>query len=234
MVTVLGCAAVLVIAHDAGAQILPEQPISAAGGHIVLAQRCRRRSRLKIPASSTTSVTNSARCAICVSVSDGDSAPPITCRCSRRCVSIRPRARGLRVASACGHGRRAASTSRWAACRRPWRDVADCVRQHESADGQPLAYRYHVDQPDALPGTPDDSAARARLAVAIPVGNNVDGPGLPLVNTSRWIRACRCMARWHDRVDRRGNRRSPRSHGSGTTTAAARWRAAPCCGRPPR
>ena len=33
----LGCAAlVLAIAHDAGAQILPEQPISVAGGHIVL------------------------------------------------------------------------------------------------------------------------------------------------------------------------------------------------------
>ena len=35
-VTVLGCAVlVLAAGRDAGAQILPEQPISVAGGHVV-------------------------------------------------------------------------------------------------------------------------------------------------------------------------------------------------------
>ena len=55
--------------------------------------------------------------------------------------------------------------------------------------GQPLAYQYLTSiRPDALPGTPDDllrMRARGWLS-RFPVGNSVDGPGLPLVNTSRW------------------------------------------------
>jgi len=55
--------------------------------------------------------------------------------------------------------------------------------------GQPLAYQYLTSiRPDALPGTPDDllrMRARGWLS-RFPVGNGVDGPGLPLVNTSRW------------------------------------------------
>ena len=55
--------------------------------------------------------------------------------------------------------------------------------------GQPLAYQYLTSiRPDALPGPPDDllrMRGRGWLS-RFPVGNNVDGPGLPLVNTSRW------------------------------------------------
>jgi hypothetical protein len=55
--------------------------------------------------------------------------------------------------------------------------------------GQPLAYQYLTSiRPDALPGTPDDllrMRGRGWLS-RFPVGNSVDGPGLPLVSTSRW------------------------------------------------
>ena len=55
--------------------------------------------------------------------------------------------------------------------------------------GQPLAYQYLVSiRPDSLPATTDDllrMRGRGWLS-RFPVGNNVDGPGLPLVNTSRW------------------------------------------------
>ena len=55
--------------------------------------------------------------------------------------------------------------------------------------GQPLAYQYLTSiRPDALPGTADDllrMRGRGWLS-RFPVGNAVDGPGLPLVNTSRW------------------------------------------------
>lgn len=55
--------------------------------------------------------------------------------------------------------------------------------------GQPLAYQYLTSiRPDALPATPDDllrMRGRGWLS-RFPIGNNVDGPGLPLVSTSRW------------------------------------------------
>jgi hypothetical protein len=55
--------------------------------------------------------------------------------------------------------------------------------------GQPLAYQYLVSiRPDSLPATTDDllrMRGRGWLS-RFPVGNNIDGPGLPLVNTSRW------------------------------------------------
>jgi hypothetical protein len=55
--------------------------------------------------------------------------------------------------------------------------------------GQPLAYQYLTSiRPDALPATPDDllrMRARGWLS-RFPVGNQFEAPGLPLVNTSRW------------------------------------------------
>src|SRR5688572_3418548 len=55
--------------------------------------------------------------------------------------------------------------------------------------GQPLAYQYLTSiRPDALPATPDDllrMRGRGWLS-RFPVGNDVEAPGLPLVNTSRW------------------------------------------------
>jgi hypothetical protein len=55
--------------------------------------------------------------------------------------------------------------------------------------GQPLAYQYLTSiKPDALPGSTDDllrMRGRGWLS-RFPVGNAADGPGLPLVNTSRW------------------------------------------------
>jgi hypothetical protein len=55
--------------------------------------------------------------------------------------------------------------------------------------GQPLAYQYLTSiKPDALPGSTDDllrMRGRGWLS-RFPVGNAVDGPGVPLVNTSRW------------------------------------------------
>jgi hypothetical protein len=55
--------------------------------------------------------------------------------------------------------------------------------------GQPLAYQYLTSiRPDALPGNADDLLRmRGRgWRSRFPVGNGDEGPGLPLVNTSRW------------------------------------------------
>jgi hypothetical protein len=55
--------------------------------------------------------------------------------------------------------------------------------------GQPLAYQYLTSiRPDALPATADDLLRmRGRGWLSnFPVGNTDPGPGLPLVNTSRW------------------------------------------------
>lgn len=55
--------------------------------------------------------------------------------------------------------------------------------------GQPLAYQYLTSiRPDALPAAPDDLLRmRGRgWRSSFPVGNTVPGPGLPIVNTSRW------------------------------------------------
>jgi hypothetical protein len=55
--------------------------------------------------------------------------------------------------------------------------------------GQPLAYQYLTSiRPDALPATADDllrMRGRGWLS-RFPVGNDVDAPGLPLINTSHW------------------------------------------------
>jgi hypothetical protein len=55
--------------------------------------------------------------------------------------------------------------------------------------GQPLAYQYLMSiRPDALPATNDDLLRmRGRGWLSnFPVGNTVEAPGLPMVNTSRW------------------------------------------------
>ena len=55
--------------------------------------------------------------------------------------------------------------------------------------GQPLAYQYLMSiRPDALPATNDDLLRmRGRGWLSnFPVGNQVEAPGLPMVNTSRW------------------------------------------------
>jgi hypothetical protein len=55
--------------------------------------------------------------------------------------------------------------------------------------GQPLAYQYLTSiRADALPATADDllrMRGRGWLS-RFPIGNDVEAPGLPLVNTSRW------------------------------------------------
>ena len=55
--------------------------------------------------------------------------------------------------------------------------------------GQPLAYQYLTSiHPDALPGVPDDLLRmRGRGWLSnFPIGNTAAGPGLPIVNTSEW------------------------------------------------
>jgi hypothetical protein len=55
--------------------------------------------------------------------------------------------------------------------------------------GQPLAYQYLLSiRPDALPATPDDLLRmRGRGWLSnFPIGNLAAAPGLPMVNTSRW------------------------------------------------
>jgi len=55
--------------------------------------------------------------------------------------------------------------------------------------GQPLAYQYLASiKPDALPATADDLLRmRGRGWLSnFPIGNAAPGPGLPIVNTSRW------------------------------------------------
>lgn len=55
--------------------------------------------------------------------------------------------------------------------------------------GQPLVYQYLASiRADSLPGTPDDllrMRGRGWLS-SFPVGNSEAAPGLPIVNTSRW------------------------------------------------
>jgi hypothetical protein len=55
--------------------------------------------------------------------------------------------------------------------------------------GQPLAYQYLLSiRADSLPGTPDEllrMRGRGWLS-RFSLGNTIDAPGLPLVNTSRW------------------------------------------------
>ncbi len=55
--------------------------------------------------------------------------------------------------------------------------------------GQPLAYQYLMSiRPDALPATNDDllrMRGRGWLS-SFPIGNRAEAPGLPIVNTSRW------------------------------------------------
>ncbi len=55
--------------------------------------------------------------------------------------------------------------------------------------GQPLAYQYLTSiRPDAAPATNDDllrMRGRGWLST-FPIGNAVEAPGLPIVNTSRW------------------------------------------------
>lgn len=55
--------------------------------------------------------------------------------------------------------------------------------------GQPLAYQYLMSiRPDALPAVNDDllrMRGRGWLS-EFPIGNSVEAPGLPMVNTSRW------------------------------------------------
>ncbi len=55
--------------------------------------------------------------------------------------------------------------------------------------GQPLAYQYLMSiRPDALPAINDDllrMRGRGWLS-EFPIGNSVEAPGLPMVNTSRW------------------------------------------------
>ena len=55
--------------------------------------------------------------------------------------------------------------------------------------GQPLAYQYLMSiRPDALPATNDDLLRmRGRGWLSnFPIGNRAEAPGLPMVNTSRW------------------------------------------------
>jgi hypothetical protein len=190
--TVLGCAAlVLVIAHDAGAQILPEQPISVAGGHIVLGAEVSATFAPEDPGffnytSYEFSALRNLRLAVSTEIRATDHVQ----------VLAEVRLDQGRVLDAYGLFVRV----------RPWParrfDIqvgrvpptfgAMSRTAYGSSNlliGQPLAYQYLTSiRPDALPGTPDDllrMRGRGWLS-RFPVGNNSDAPGLPLVNTSRW------------------------------------------------
>ena len=190
--TVLGCAVlVLVAAHDAGAQILPDEPISIAGGHIVLGSEISATFAPKDPGffNYTTyefSALRNLRLSVSTEIRATDHVQ----------VLGEVRLDQGRVLEAYGLFVRV----------RPWParrfDIqvgrvpptfgAMSRTAYGSTNlliGQPLAYQYLTSiRPDALPGTPDDllrMRARGWLS-RFPVGNNVDAPGLPLVNTSRW------------------------------------------------
>jgi len=190
--SVLGCAVLaLVIAHDAGAQILPEQPISVAGGHIVLGAEVSATFAPEDPGFfNYTSYEFSALRNLRLSVSTEIRAT------DHLQVLGEVRLDQGRVLEAYGLFLRV----------RPWParrfDIqagrvpptfgAMSRTAYGSTNlliGQPLAYQYLTSiRPDALPGTPDDllrMRGRGWLS-RFPVGNTVDAPGLPLVNTSRW------------------------------------------------
>ena len=189
---VLGCAVLmLVAAREAGAQILPDEPISIAGGHIVLGSEVSATFAPEDPGFfNYTSYEFSALRNLRLSVST-------EIRASDRVQVLgEVRLDQGRVLEAYGLFVRV----------RPWParrfDIqvgrvpptfgAMSRTAYGSTNlliGQPLAYQYLTSiRPDALPGTPDDllrMRARGWLS-RFPVGNNVDAPGLPLVNTSRW------------------------------------------------
>jgi len=188
----LGCAAlVLAIAHDAGAQILPEQPISVAGGHIVLGAEVSATFAPEDPGffnytSYEFSALRNLRLSVSTEIRATDHVQ----------VLAEVRLDQGRVLEAYGLFVRV----------RPWParrfDIqvgrvpptfgAMSRTAYGSTNlliGQPLAYQYLTSiRPDALPGTPDDllrMRGRGWLS-RFPVGNTVDAPGLPIVNTSRW------------------------------------------------
>jgi hypothetical protein len=192
--TVLGCAVLLLVLaspHDARAQILPEAPISVAGGHLVFGAEVSATFAPEDPGFfNYTSYEFSALRNLRLSVSTEIRAT------DRVQVLGEVRLDQGRVLEAYGLFVRV----------RPWParrfDIqagrvpptfgAMSRTAYGSSNlliGQPLAYQYLTSiRPDALPATPDDllrMRGRGWLS-RFPVGNDVEAPGLPLVNTSRW------------------------------------------------
>lgn len=89
--------------------------------------------------------------------------------------------------------------------------------------GQPLAYQYLTSiRPDSLPATPDDLLRmRGRGWLSnFPLGNIAPGPGLPLVNTSVWDTGVQAhgvtgMIEWTGSVTA-GSLSDPRFHDNNT------------------
>ena len=191
---VLRCACVLAIAlcaRPAAAQLLPEEPISLAGGHIVFGAEVTATLAPEDPGffnytSYEFSALRNLRMGVSTEIRANDHVQ----------VLAEVRLDQGRVLEAYGLFVRV----------RPWParrfDVqvgripptfgAMSRTAYGSGNiliGQPLAYQYLTSiRPDALPATAEDLVRmRGRGWLSrFPIGNDVDGPGLPIVNTSRW------------------------------------------------
>jgi hypothetical protein len=189
---VLGCLSALAFAaHAASAQVLPEKPISIAGGHIVFGAEVTGTFAPEDPGffnytSYEFSALRNVRLGVSTEVRAND----------RIQVLGEVRLDQGRVLEAYGLYVRV----------RPWParrfDIqagripptfGAMTRTSYGSNnlliGQPLAYQYLTSiRPDALPSSPDDLLRmRGRGWLSnFPVGNSAAGPGVPLVNTSEW------------------------------------------------
>jgi len=191
-VTVLGCAVlVLAAGRDAGAQILPEQPISVAGGHVVFGAEVSATFAPDDPGffnytSYEFSALRNFRLSASTEIRATDHVQVLgEVRFDQGRVL---EAYGLYVRVRPWPARRFDIQ----AGRVPPTFGAMTRTAYGSSNlmiGQPLAYQYLTSiRPDALPGTPDDllrMRARGWLS-RFPVGNSADAPGLPIVSTTKW------------------------------------------------
>ena len=187
----LGCGVSLLIPRDAGAQVLPESPISLAGGHIVFGADATATIGPEDPGffnytSYEFNALRNVRIRLSTELRAND----------RIQVLAEVRLDQGRVFDAYGLFVRVRPwpTRRFdiQAGRIPPTFGAMTRTSYSSGNlliGQPLAYQYLISlRPDALPSTSDELLRmRGRGWLSnFPVGNSAPAPGVPLVNTSEW------------------------------------------------
>ena len=190
----LGCSSLLVTGCGRVRQqrrCLPEEPISLAGGHLVFGAEATATFAPEDPGffnytSYEFSALRNLRLGVSAEIRANDRVQVLgevrldQGRCSRR------------TDCSCACGRLPARRFDIQAGRIPPTFGAMSRTAYGSSNiliGQPLAYQYLTSiRPDALPATTDDLLRmRGRGWLSnFPVGNLAAGPGLPLVNTSRW------------------------------------------------
>lgn len=188
---VVGCGVGLVSPHGASAQVLPEAPISLAGGHIVLGAEVTATIAPEDPGffnytSYEFSSLRNVRLGVSTEIRANDHIQVLgEVRLDQGRVF---EAYGLYVRVRPWPARRFDIQ----AGRIPPTFGAMTRTSYGSSNlliGQPLAYQYLTSiRPDALPSSPDELLRmRGRGWLSnFPRGNSTPAPGLPIVNTSEW------------------------------------------------